>query len=383
MEANSLKSNLYGVSAIFSDTKKIAEITHKVAELGYKNYDVHSSFPIHNLPKKMKLKWSPLGYIAFVLGISGAAFGLFLTWWTMSVDYPLIIGGKPWFSFPAFVPVLFELTVLLASVGTAIVMLFIIFKFPNPKHPLHDTEYMKRVSVDGFGIVIEAKDEKFDYEKIRSLFSEFGAEKIFDIYYSPEELNYKPKVFEPKFIVFLIFLVVLTAFIGYFVNNKLFYMPPFDFMLYQFRVNPQEESTLFADGFAMRPPVKGTVARGQSFYQFKGQPEEAAANLINPLLPTEQTLALGQKKFNTFCSPCHGWRGEGDSRLNQQFPNPPSLHTDKVRNWTDGRIYHIITEGQNIMPSYASQLSEEERWAIILYIRALQRSLNAKLEDVQ
>jgi mono/diheme cytochrome c family protein len=92
---------------------------------------------------------------------------------------------------------------------------------------------------------------------------------------------------------------------------------------------------------------------------------------------------MGQQKFITFCSPCHGYLAKGDSRLRGQFPNPPSLHSEKVRNYQDGDIYHIITEGQNTMPSYAKQITREERWAIILYLRALQRSQNAKETDIK
>lgn len=73
----------------------------------------------------------------------------------------------------------------------------------------------------------------------------------------------------------------------------------------------------------------------------------------------------------------------GDSRLRGQFPNPPTLHSDRVRNMKDGGIFHIITEGQNVMPSYASQISEDERWAIVHYIRVLQRSVNPKESDLR
>ena len=85
----------------------------------------------------------------------------------------------------------------------------------------------------------------------------------------------------------------------------------------------------------------------------------------------------------TFCSPCHGNFGRGDSRLRGQFPNPPTLHSEKVRNWPDGSIFHVITEGQNVMPSYATQVPRENRWAIIQYIRVLQRAQNAKESDLK
>ncbi len=377
------EKKLFAIGALYKDPNKLVKLAKKVVELGYKKWDVHSSYPLHGIPKIMRLKWSPLGYVALILGLTGTFSAILLTWWTMSVDYPLIIGGKPWFSFPAFVPVIFEVTVLLASVGTAIVMLFIIFKFPNNRHPLNDTRYMQLISTDYCGLIIEEKDPKFSYEEVHRLFKEFEADEILDIEYQENELSFKPKVFSWKFIVFLVFIASLTSTIGYLFNNKILYLPPFDFMLNQFKLNPQESSNFFADGFGMRKPVAGTVSRGDIFYPFKGKPNEAGAKLINPLMYTEANLKLGKDKYNTFCSPCHGWRGEGDSRLNGQFPNPPSIHTDKVRNWSDGRIYHVIVEGQNIMPSYSKQLTEEERWAIVLYIRALQRSLNAKQEDTQ
>lgn len=374
---------LFGIGALFTSPDKISEAASKVANLGYQNWDVHSSYPIHGMPRKMKLKWSPLGYVALVFGLTGTSFGLFLTYWTMSVDYPMIIGGKPSFSLPAFIPVLFELTVLLAAVGTALTMLFILFKFPNHRHPLHDTDYMKEISVDKNGIFIESSDKKFDYDQIRNLFAELGAEKIIDVYLDENEVNYQPKILEPKFLIFLIIVAFGTSFLAYFVNNKLLFMPPFDFMSEQNRLDAQSPSKFFADGFGMRPPVEQTVARGQKFYPYHGKPELAEANLVNPLLPTKDVLELGKKKYNTFCSPCHDFKGTGNSRLNGQFPNPPSLHSEKVRNWKDGHIYHIIVDGQNVMPSYALQLNEDERWAIVHYIRALQRAMNAKEEDLK
>lgn len=381
METDNKK--LYGVGALFTSPNKVSEAAAKIAEKGYQDWDVHSSYPIHGMPKKMKLKWSPLGYFALIFGLTGTSIGLFLTYWTMSVDYPMIIGGKPSFSLPAFIPVLFELTVLLAAVGTALSMLFVLFKFPNNRHPLHDTDYMKEISVDKSGILIEASDKLFNREEVIGVLSQLGADKVIDLYLDSEEVNYKPKILEPKFLIFLIIVAFGVSLLGYFVNNKLLFMPPFDFMVDQQRLDVQSKSDFFADGFGGRQPVEETVARGQTFYPYKGKPELAEANLINTLASSEEVLALGKRKYNTFCSPCHDYHGTGNGRLNGQFPNPPSLHSEKVRNWKDGNIYHIIVEGQNIMPSYALQLTEDERWSVIHYIRALQRSMNAKEEDLK
>jgi hypothetical protein len=374
---------LYSITALFNTPDEISKAAEVITNEGFKKFDVNTPYPVHGLSSKMKLKPSTLGYFALALGLSGAAIALLFMYWTMSIDYPMIIGGKPFFALPAFIPVTFEVTVLLASVGTVLVMLFFFFRLPNNSHPLHDTEYMKKVSVDKFGVSIEAKDPNFEAEKVKKLFASLGAEKIEEIYYDEEEINHKHKIFEPRFIAFLFVIAIVVAGGTYFTLNKLLYMSPFNFMLDQHRINPQTKTNIFADGFAMRPPVDGTVARGTIPYLYKDDPEKAGMLLSNPLLATEENLALGQKKFNTFCSPCHGYFGAGDSRLNGQFPNPPSLHSEKLIQWQDGRIYHVIQVGQNVMPSYSKQLTENEKWAIVLYIRALQRALNAKEDDLK
>jgi mono/diheme cytochrome c family protein len=145
----------------------------------------------------------------------------------------------------------------------------------------------------------------------------------------------------------------------------------------------QTYTTQFSDFRSMRPPVNGTVERGFLPYKYTGQPDSAAKYLINPLEPIKKNYELGEVKFNTYCSPCHGFHAKGDSRLNGQFPNPPSLHSEKIRNAPDGLIFHIITEGQNVMPGYSKQIPIEERWAIILHIRELQRAMDAKEEDLK
>ncbi len=374
---------LYSYTGVFNSPNAIINAAEKVSEKGYKKYDVHTPYPLHGMNKAMKLPPSKLGYVALVIGLSGALSALLLMFWMSAVDYPIVIGGKPLFSFPAYVPVIFEVTVLSASIATVLTMLFIFFKLPNNAHPLHGTEYMKNVAADKYGISIQAEDEKFDEVEVKKLLEECGAINITAIYYDEEEINHKHKILEPKFIGFLLFTALLTSGVSYFTLNKVLYMSPFNWMMEQNKLNPQSTSTIFADGFGMRNPVEGTIPRGYLPYPYKGQPEAAGVNLINPLPVTKQILDIGQKKFDIYCSPCHGFNGEGDSRLRGQFPNPPSLHSEKVRTWSDGRIFHVITDGQNIMPSYSSQLNTDEKWAVVHYIRTLQRALNAKESDLQ
>jgi mono/diheme cytochrome c family protein len=324
-----------------------------------------------------------MGFFALGFGVLGTVSAVALMTWVTLVEYPLVIGGKPFWSWPAFVPIAFELTVLLASVLSVVAMIVIYFKFPNTSHPLHDTPYMKMVSSDMFGIHIQAADPKFDEKGVRELFGSLGAKHIAAVYFDIDVPGDQPKIFDPKFLGVLVVTALVAVSVTYFSYNKMLYMVPFNWMSEQAKLKAQKSSVLFKDGIGMRTPVAGTVARGFLPYPYKGGPDSAAKYLSNPLLPTKEILSRGRAKFLTFCSPCHGNFGRGDSRLQGQFPNPPTLHSEKVRNWPDGSIYHVITEGQNIMPSYAAQVGPDDRWALIHYIRILQRSQNARKADLK
>ncbi len=370
---------IYGVAALFSKPDDIIKAASKVAHEGYSKWDVNTPYPLHGMDNAMKLKPSKLGFITLLCGLSGTAIALMLTYFTNSIDYPLVIGGKPFFSLPAYIPVTFELTVLLATVSTVIAMLTFYFKFPSNNHVLHDTQYMKKVSLDRFGIVIEAKDPKFEQSKVEELLRSFGPESVETIYHK-EEVKYP--IFEPKFITFLILVAIVVSAGTYITLNKLMFMVPFNWMMNQDKIIPQSRTELFEDERGMRPPVDGTVAKGFIPYPYVGI-DEPQEYLSNPILPSIENLKFGQKKYLTYCSPCHGNFGDGDSRLKGQFPNPPSLHSQRIRSFEDGRFYHIITNGKNIMPSYAAQISRKERWAIVNYIRVLQKAKNATASELE
>lgn len=134
---------------------------------------------------------------------------------------------------------------------------------------------------------------------------------------------------------------------------------------------------------SMRMPPAGTIARGHKPYPYSTQPEEAGRMLKNPLHRTKAVLEQGRNLFNSYCLVCHGPYGEGDGTVVPKFPRPPSLQSDKIRDYSDGRIFHVITMGQNLMPSYASQVEPEERWAIIHYLRALYRAKHPTAADLK
>jgi len=134
----------------------------------------------------------------------------------------------------------------------------------------------------------------------------------------------------------------------------------------------------------MDTPPEGTRPIGYAPYPYSAeQGDVAGSTLKNPLPLNMPVLERGKKMFDTYCSVCHGPMGKGNGSIVPRFPMPPSLHSDKVRNWSDGRIYHVITTGQNLMPSYASQITSIDRWAIISYVRAMQRAVNPSDADVE
>ena len=370
---------IFGVTALYNNPDAIISAASKIASSGFTKWDVNSPYPLHGIDKAMRMKPSKLGVVTLVFGLSGAVLALILMWWTMSVDYPMIIGGKPYFSLPAFIPVTFEVTVIMATLSTVVAMFAFFFGLPRNSHALHDTDYMKKVSRDHYGIVIEAIDPRFD-EKATLQFLKDLQPLSTEIIYHPEKETYP--IFEPRFLAFLFGVAVVVSVGTYLMLNKLMYIEPFNWMDKQAKVIPQTGSEFFADGRGMRLPVEGTVAKGFIPYPFEGQTNPTEV-LSNSSIPTKENLDLGQRKFLTYCSPCHGNYGDGDSRLQGQFPNPPTFHSDRARNFSDGIIYHIITVGQNVMPSYASQVTRDERWAIVNYIRALQRAKNATDSDLK
>ncbi|MCX6135402.1 MAG: DUF3341 domain-containing protein [Ignavibacteriales bacterium] len=377
------EKHLFAVTALFDTPDEIIRAAHETHAAGYTRYDVNTPYPVHGMDGAMGLKQSRLGVFALVFGLLGAVLAVGLMTWVTLVDYPLVIGGKPFWSWPAFVPVAFEITVLMASVLSVVTMIVLYFKFPNISHPLHDTPYMKKVSSDKFGVCIQADDPQFNEAEVSKFLKKAGGKDVASVYYDLVDLDHGKRMFDPGFLGVLAITAVVVSVSTYVIFNQVLFMEPFSWMSTQAKQKAQRPSELFKDGIGMRPPVEGTVARGFMPYAFKGKPEEAGKNLVNPLLPTKEVLERGKARYFTYCSPCHGNFARGDSRLRGQFPNPPTLHSDKVRNWPDGSIYHVITEGQNVMPSYASQISRDDRWAIVNYVRVLQRAHNAKESDLK
>ena len=151
------------------------------------------------------------------------------------------------------------------------------------------------------------------------------------------------------------------------------------------RYKPLARSSFFEDGRASRPLVAGTVARGHlhedtRLYTGK-EGDDPIAKFPFPI--TKALLERGQQRFNIYCSPCHDRAGTGLGMVVRRgLRRPPSYHIDRLRAAPVGYFFDVITNGFGAMPDYAAQVQPQDRWAIVAYIRVLQRSQNAKLADV-
>jgi hypothetical protein len=164
--------------------------------------------------------------------------------------------------------------------------------------------------------------------------------------------------------------------------------PGYEFMPDMYRspaVKAYEPSSVFADSVSALTPVKGSIPRGWEFFHYpstKEGYEAAGRDLTNPFTATPENLAEGKHLYTNFCMHCHGETGNGDGSLiaTGKFPPPPSYSTGvssrggNMKDLTDGKIYHTITYGINLMGPHASQVSPTERWKITMYIRELQKA---------
>jgi hypothetical protein len=172
-----MSDKIMGIIARFESAADILSAAEKTRDAGYKKFDCHSPFPIHGMDKAMGLKRSGLGWLVGVAGIIGTSSALALQWWTSTIDYPIVISGKPLFSFQAYVPVTFAVGVLL-SAFTALIGMLILNGLPRWFHPVFYSDKFSRFSDDGFFISVEADDPKFDPQQTSKFLESIGGKDI-------------------------------------------------------------------------------------------------------------------------------------------------------------------------------------------------------------
>lgn len=374
-----MSEKVFAVLGLFEDPQSLLDAIPRVKASGFERLEAYTPYPVHGLDRALGLRRSPLAGMVMVMGILGAVTALFFQWWMSAVDYPIEVGGKALNSWQAFVPIMFEVTVLFATFTAGLGMLLLLNKLPFFGHPVLASKAIARTTRDRFALAVEAGAGTLDAQAARDALLAAGAAEI-EVLAEPERGLLSPRYWSRAALGIAIACAV-SGYLMYWAVKLYPAVAPMVHMEDQPKLNPQEADAFFKDGHGMQLPVAGTVARGHMPYPFKDQQE--AAVLVNPLPRTPQVLKAGKTLFDQHCAVCHGALGTGVPTLTAAYgAKPANLQADTFRNYPDGMIYHVIVMGKNAMPSYAADLSEKERWEVVHYVRVLQRAQNAKEGDI-
>lgn len=436
---------LAAVIAEFPSVAAVTDAARKIRAAGILGWDVHSPFPIHGIDDVIGIRPTRLPWITLCAGATGICVALLMQWWMNAVDYPFWISGKPFFGLPAAVPVAFELMILFAAISTLVSML-LLNGLPRFSNPLFSSDRFLRATSDRFFICFDACDSTFDREKIQALLTECHAMGVDECFAPTAFDKQGPTGIRAALAVVFVLALIPPALIAQkrsttTTEPRFHAVPDMDF---QPKFKPQRTSTLFADGRAMRPQIAGTIARGDlraDSRLYKGlegpdgqkaladshrasdaqvvtrfvsadatesnrlvaqaDPAAPAAGAPDPLdsMPwvktfpvtvNSKTMKRGQERYNIYCAACHGLGGDGDGLVSRRaleleqgtWIKPTTFHSDNIRNQPIGRVFHSITNGVRKMPKYGDLIPVEDRWAIVLYVRALQQSRHADVKDV-
>jgi len=174
------EGELYGVMAEFPNASALLWAAKSTYREGYRNVDAYTPYPVDDLASALGHRFTAVPFITLLGGIAGGLGGYFLQWYAMAYDYPLNIGGKPLNSWPMYIPVTFELTILCASLAGFFGML-ILNKFPQPYHPVFNAPEFAGVSQDKFMLCISASDPKFEPAKTRHFLAGLNPECLIEV----------------------------------------------------------------------------------------------------------------------------------------------------------------------------------------------------------
>lgn len=346
--------------------------------------EAYSPYPIHGIDEALGHRRSPLGAMVMVMGIVGALTALGAEYWISAVDYPIVTGGKAPTSWEAFVPIMFEVTVLFATFTAGLGMLFLMNRLPFFGHPVLKSKSIAKLTRDKYALVIESSADskkQLDEQVAEAALKDAGAVTI-EIVREPKSVPFLTSAFVMRALGGIAAACLVSGVLMYWLIKLFPVLPPMSHMLVQPRVDPQESSSFFGDGRSMRMPVQGSVARG--FMPSFVANQEQASTLVNPLPRTRDVLEVGKQKFTERCAVCHGALATGIGSLTAAYgAKPANLQAQQFLDYPDGKIYWVIVNGKNAMPSHAADLTVDQRWSVVHYIRALQRAQHAMDRDVQ
>lgn len=172
---------LFGVMAEFGEHDQLLAAAQRAYAEGYRDLDAFSPFPVEHLAEAIGHEYSPVPIFTLLGGIAGGLGGYFMEWYSMARLYPINVGGRPHNSWPNFIPITFELTILIASLS-ALVSLLILCRLPQPHHPVFNVPQFRRASIDRFFLFIDAKDPKFDLGAVRNFLEIFHPLSVSEVW---------------------------------------------------------------------------------------------------------------------------------------------------------------------------------------------------------
>ncbi len=166
-----------GVMGVFTDEHMILKAAEKTRLKGYINFDAITPYPIHGMEEAVGVKRSWLPWVTLIAGATGCLVGLWFTWWTSAVSWPINVGGKPMWSLPAFIPIIFELTILFAALASVKTMIFVALGLPKVDPPVIDLD----LTSHKFGLFISDKDNQYKSKDVQSWMKELGAQAVHEV----------------------------------------------------------------------------------------------------------------------------------------------------------------------------------------------------------
>jgi mono/diheme cytochrome c family protein len=392
---------------------------------------------VHGIDDAIGIRRTRLPFFVLAVAFCGCAFALGLQYYVNSTDespifpgYKFFISGKPLGvpGLPANIPVTFEIIVLSSAFATFFGM-WILNGLPKFANPLHRISRFRRVTNDKFFLVLDVDDENFNNSRSRQQLEEWGATAIEECHLDMTDHEI-PKIFKMASIV-LLFALMLPPVLIYRAAGmtsrapRLHVVPDMDWQDKfktqtagpQMGTDPANPDYLFVDPRTMRAPIAGTVARGEWYANdalYRGYTAAEAApaaagegsgpNVVEQdgavvaaaepnwvtafpegIEVSEATMLRGKQRYEIYCVPCHGYDGNGGGLVNQravalaatgnaQWTQAKSAHDPAVKSQAVGRIYDTITNGRGTMGPYASQIPLADRWAIVMYVKALQET---------
>jgi len=173
-------SSIYGLSAEFLEKEDILQAARRAYQEGYRRMDAYTPFPIEELAPALGSTWTAVPIITLVGGTIWGLGGFFMEWYSMAIDYPINVGGRPFMSWPSYIPVMFEMTILGAALSAVIAMIAL-NRLPQPYHSVFNAVHFERASQDRFFLCIEAVDPKFDLEATRKFLQDLRPVNVAEV----------------------------------------------------------------------------------------------------------------------------------------------------------------------------------------------------------